>query len=155
MDYSKTASLAAIVALLALNASAHASPVPGDLFTSDACPANCVATLRSANNLLVVARDAAGAVFSTYSFRMPGNAVLVSGPGVFSGRGATGLDETASSTGTGGQCLNQPGLCTETSVRTYSTPTHFIFYTYTYVYRDGNLVHIEVEESRVLRNQVK
>ncbi len=155
MEYSKLAPWAALVILLALTAGADASPVPGDLFTNDACPANCVATLRSANNLLVVARDSAGAVFSTHSFRMPGNAVLVSAPGSFSDRGSAGMAATAGSVGTGGQCLNQPGLCTETSVRTYSTPTHYLFYTYTYIYRDGNLAHIEVEESRVLRNEVK
>lgn len=157
MDYSRLARRAITIALLALSGAGNASPVPGELFTSEACPRNCVMTLRSASSLLVVAKDTAGGVFTTYSFKLPGDAVPVPAGrqprGAWSGGlAAAGSATTLSSDGT---CQTMPGLCTETSVRTYRTPGYYIFYTYTYVFRDGNLIHIDVDETRVPRNQIK
>lgn len=158
MDYSRPARWAIAIALLTLTGAAGASTVPGELFTSETCPGNCVMTLRSASSLLVVAKDTQGAVFTTHSFQLPRDAVPV--PAARHNQSALSgsrgrMSGVASTSSSDGSCLTMPGLCTETSVRTYSTPTHYIFYTYTYVYNDGNLIHIDVEETRVLRNQVK
>lgn len=157
MDYPKLA-LIAIGLLFTQIGDSAAAPAAGSIFTSDDCPANCVMTLRSSGSVLVVARNAAGAVFRTLSFSIPENAVLSRAGGPHNGShiGGAGRHSSHPASATqGGQCQNLPGLCTESSVRVYSTPSQYIFFTYTYVYQDGNLVHIDVEETRVPRGQIK
>jgi len=144
--------------LLVIATNGNAAPASGLLFDQLACSSNCVQSLRSVNNLIVVAKNGDGAVFKTLSFAMPGEArLLYAGGGaarrqvapdsaVFAAGAST--DEAAM------QCANMPGLCTASSVRTYVTPGFYIFYTYTFVFSNGNLMEISVEESRTTRDFV-
>ncbi|NNF50863.1 MAG: hypothetical protein HKN59_00350 [Gammaproteobacteria bacterium] len=145
-----------IVALILAAVDSHAAPVGGLLIDQMSCGSNCVESLRSANNLIVVARNSEGSIFRTLSFAMPRDARLLyaggarrsatNDPSLFMASGSTG--EAA------GECANMPGICTESSVRTYTTPGYYIFYTYTFVFSEGNLLEINVEETRITRDYV-
>ena len=147
------------IVLLTAAEIAHATPTPLLALGAERCSSNCVTTLRSTNKIVVIARDQQGAIFRTLSFEMPADARLLAAEGETFG--SRGLDSGFVQTGntwdgsTGSQCVNMPGLCTETALRSYATPGFYIFYTYTYVFHDGNLIEINVEETRVARDYMK
>ncbi|NNF52396.1 MAG: hypothetical protein HKN59_08155 [Gammaproteobacteria bacterium] len=145
----------ASAALLLVAAHGYAAPVPGLFIDQLSCGSNCVESLRSADNLIVVARNSSGAIFRTLSLAIPGDARLlyasgrrskVHDPDLFTANNAAG--------DAAGACAHTPGICTESSVRTYVTPGYYIFYTYTFVFSDGNLLEISVEETRTARDFV-
>lgn len=151
--------------LFLIAANGIAAPTASLLFDQNQCGSNCVLSLRSANNLIVVARNREGAIFKTLSFAMPGDARLLyasdSGsvylktaqdPQSPSTIGSTIGSTSASANGDASECVNLPGVCTDSDVRSYVTPGYYIFYTYTYVFNNGNLIEINVEENRIARN---
>lgn len=154
MDLMKLALYCAVLLLFAANASAL--PTSGILFDRSQCSSNCVLSLRSVNNLIVVARNSDGAIFKTLSFAMPADARLLyqsnAGRARSGGHKLANQPLSASTNAAESDCANMPGVCTASDVRTYATPAYYVFYTYTYVYMDGNLMEINVEETRVARN---
>lgn len=147
--------LAATVLLL-VTTDGIAAPATALLFDQAGCGTNCVQSLRSTNNLIVVAKNSDGAVFKTLSFAIPGNARLLhaddAGADYPTARNSPMHATSNSTTGAGSECVNTPGVCTVSTVRTYVTPSYYIFYTYTFVFNDGNLVEMNVEETRTARN---
>lgn len=166
MDWLKRALPGAILMLTAANAIAapaastywNPSLVNQGLFEQRQCTSNCVLSLRSVSNLIVVARDSKGAIFKTLSFAMPTDARLLAAgnaAGVTqAGEYRAGQMAGASTGDASNECISVPGVCTASNVRSYVTPSFYIFYTYTYVFRDGNLLEISVEETRIARNMI-
>ena len=156
MDILKSTLSGAVLFLVMTNG--IAAPATAQLFDRESCGTNCVQSLRSSNNLIIVAKNSDGAVFKTLSFAMPGDArLLYSGQAAADYRAASDsamLATSNSTSGAGSECVNMPGVCTVSSVRTYVTPSYYIFYTYTFVFYDGNLMEISVEETRTARDFV-
>jgi len=157
MDYSKFAVLIALLVLL--TASGKVDAAPRFVADSDACFSNCVETLRNMSRLLIFARDSNGEVFKTLSLDLPANARLALAPSAdpraaptmwVNGAGVVNASGLASNTA----CSNYPGMCTQTTVRTYTTPRQYIFFTYTYIYHDGALLEVQVEETRLMRDLI-
>lgn len=140
--------------MLSLGPAAFTMPSAGLLFDQQDCRDNCVLTLRSERNLIIVAKDSRGAIIKTRSFAMPAEARLLYAGSRGVAR-AGDMPWTPASQGQadgGSECVNTPGVCTSSDVRAYTTPGFYVFYTYTFVHLDGNLLDIEVEESRIARN---
>ncbi len=148
----------AVLALL-VSGSGYATPIPDSVEIDDNCVSNCVSTTRYQNNLLVVARNREGEIFKTLSLELPSGAKRVFGSarGGYGGRDfrigrpdAQMLSEVP----VGSLCGGIPGVCTETALIRYETPTQLVIYTFTYVFNNGDLVEVRVDETRVARSKL-
>ncbi len=149
----------AVLAMLISGAS-QAAETEGPVVSYADCVSNCVTLTRHRNHLLIDARNGQGEVFKTLSFSLPPGARRVAGGtqerygGSGFGGGTQGL-AMLSDVPTGGVCVSYTGVCTETAVVRYQTSTHVIIYTFTFVFNDGELVEVRVDETRVAQSKLK
>lgn len=131
----------------------------GAVANDDDCVSNCVSTSRYNNSLLIFAKNRDGEIFKTLSFELPKDAMRVSGAarGGYGGRdfriGRPDV-QMLSDIPVGSLCNGVPGVCTETALIRYETPTQFVIYTFTYVFSNGDLVEVRVDETRVARSKL-
>ncbi len=155
-----TAALAIFVALTSGTAFSSELIGPSGIDGSG-CNSNCVSITRYFDHLLVLARNARGEVFKTLSLDLPRNARPLTsnrrtGKHSQTGAAQAGWPDTmnTASVPVGTTCYAVSGVCTETAVMRYVTPSQYIFYTFTYVFSDGQLVEVRVDETRVSRNKI-
>lgn len=135
--------------------STGARNVPGG--TGEAmCYANCVITTRSGNELLFVARDRRGKIFATANVTLPDNARAVH----FGGSRSDDLQrypDASQQSGlpVGSVCGGVSGVCTEHSSLTYETSSQYVIVSITYIFFDGNLQDIDVDETRIAKSKIK
>lgn len=123
------------------------------------CVNNCVSTTRYRNNLLIVARNNQGEIFRTISLELPADARLVT-DGVPGGFGETNIRHADPVVQmnyeypVGSVCGGTPGICTEAALVRYETRAHFVIYTFTFVFNNGELVEVKVDETRITRSKL-
>lgn len=133
-------------------ASVFAAGSPGDA----PCFANCVVTTQSGNRLLFVAKDRRGQIFATANVLLPARARLINSVNA-GGAGSTERLHVTQQSGlpVGTTCHGVSGICTEHSSLTYETPSHYIVVSITYVFFNGDLQDIDVDETRISKNKFK
>lgn len=121
----------------------------------DSCQANCVVLIRTADSLLILARDQRGRIFRAVTVALPDAAQPVSERQHDRHLGSDVDQENQSGLPVGSTCAGVAGVCTEHSSLTYETPTHYVIVSITYFFFNGELQDIDVDETRLTKSKIK